>query len=111
MFHRCFIEEIPIELDFERDPIFLNADNFIYEEGVKKYEKKIDNNEEIDYVEVIKVRNIKNLLGILNISGIVPLGIEVKIDDWIYIVTCGHHRTKARFNKIKKLKARIIGSI
>ena len=109
--HRCFVKEIEIELDFNKDPIFLNADNPVFKDGVKIYEEKIDNNEKIDHVELIKVKKVKNLLSILKVTKLILLGKDVKENKYIYIVTNGHHRTQAYFNKKKKLKAKIIGSL
>ena len=101
-------EHTPIELDIEKDLIFLSVENVIDQNTLKDYENKIEKGEEINLIDVFKTRNRKNILEDLNTSGLVPLIREAEEGEWMYIVTDGNHRATAHVNKKKNIPAYLI---
>ena len=95
-----------IEINIEKDLIFLNAENVLDKNTLKNYEENINNN--IIPIEVFKTKYRDTLLKELGIKKLIPLIREANSGEWIYIVTDGNHRATAFVNKKKNIPAYLI---
>jgi len=97
-----------VELEIEKDLVFLNSENVLDKNTLKEYEEKIEKRERIKPIEIFKTRNRENILEELDVPKLIPLIREAQKDEWIYVVTDGNHRATAFVNKGKNIPAYLI---